>query len=114
MEKIASELLVERLIDWGVEVVFGLPGDGIWAEACGGLGLRVEKPSDVEGAVSEALTHPGPALLDVRVNPDEPPMPPRVRYDQAKGFIPSFLRGQPRRAAIASTIFRDKLSRLEP
>lgn len=27
--KIASELLVERLIDWGVEVVFGLPGDGI-------------------------------------------------------------------------------------
>src|SRR5438094_10352543 len=28
-KKIASELLVERLIDWGVEVVFGLPGDGI-------------------------------------------------------------------------------------
>lgn len=27
--KIASELLVERLIDWGVDVVFGLPGDGI-------------------------------------------------------------------------------------
>ena len=22
-------MLVERLIDWGVEVVFGLPGDGI-------------------------------------------------------------------------------------
>src|SRR5438132_9601939 len=29
MAKIASELLVERLIDWGVETVFGLPGDGI-------------------------------------------------------------------------------------
>ena len=25
----ASEVLVERLIDWGVEFVFGLPGDGI-------------------------------------------------------------------------------------
>ncbi len=24
-----AELLVDRLIDWGVEVVFGLPGDGI-------------------------------------------------------------------------------------
>src|SRR3954467_4035679 len=24
-----AEVLVERLIDWGVEVVFGLPGDGI-------------------------------------------------------------------------------------
>src|ERR1041384_3668346 len=29
MAKIASELLVERLADWGVDTVFGLPGDGI-------------------------------------------------------------------------------------
>jgi pyruvate dehydrogenase (quinone)/pyruvate oxidase len=29
MSKIASESLVERLIDWGVDTVFGLPGDGI-------------------------------------------------------------------------------------
>jgi pyruvate dehydrogenase (quinone) len=29
VHRIASELLVERLIDWGVDVVFGLPGDGI-------------------------------------------------------------------------------------
>jgi pyruvate dehydrogenase (quinone)/pyruvate oxidase len=29
MRKIAAELLVERLIDWGVDTVFGLPGDGI-------------------------------------------------------------------------------------
>src|SRR5437764_1260394 len=25
----ASDILIERLIDWGVEVIFGLPGDGI-------------------------------------------------------------------------------------
>src|SRR5438105_7001457 len=29
MGKIASEALVERLIQWGVDTVFGLPGDGI-------------------------------------------------------------------------------------
>src|SRR5438552_12223459 len=29
MAKTASDLLVERLIDWGVEVVFGYPGDGV-------------------------------------------------------------------------------------
>src|SRR5437588_2044180 len=29
MAKLASELLVERLADWGVATVFGLPGDGI-------------------------------------------------------------------------------------
>ena len=25
----ASDLLVERMIDWGVDTIFGLPGDGI-------------------------------------------------------------------------------------
>src|SRR4030088_2973155 len=29
MKKIAAELLIERLVDWGVDTVFGLPGDGI-------------------------------------------------------------------------------------
>src|SRR5512141_2270994 len=29
MAKTAGDILVETLIDWGVEVVFGLPGDGI-------------------------------------------------------------------------------------
>src|SRR5207237_3558680 len=29
MAKTAADVLVETLIDWGVEVIFGLPGDGI-------------------------------------------------------------------------------------
>jgi len=29
MAQIASELLIERLAEWGVDTVFGLPGDGI-------------------------------------------------------------------------------------
>src|SRR2546423_4164588 len=29
MAKTTAEIIVERLIDWGVSVIFGLPGDGI-------------------------------------------------------------------------------------
>src|SRR5258708_32982093 len=29
MPKIASDVLIERLADWGIDTVFGLPGDGI-------------------------------------------------------------------------------------
>jgi pyruvate dehydrogenase (quinone) len=94
-------------------VRFGTPMNfAPFAESCGGLGLRVEKPGDVESAIRDAFAHKGPALVDVVVNPDEPPMPPKVRYDDAKGFAESFLKGQPRRAAIASTLFRDKLEQL--
>jgi pyruvate dehydrogenase (quinone)/pyruvate oxidase len=105
------------------QMVLGFPEYGVrwekpadfspWAESCGGLARRVEHPGDLDGAVREAFAFDGPALVDVHVNPDEPPMPPRVKYEQAKGFAESFLRGQPRRAAIASTLFRDKLDQLK-
>jgi pyruvate dehydrogenase (quinone) len=105
------------------QMVLGFPEYGVrwersakfstWAQACGGLGLRVEKAADVESTIVQALEHDGPALVDVVVNPDEPPMPPKVRYDQAKGFAEAFLKGQPRRATIASTVFRDKVDKLK-
>jgi pyruvate dehydrogenase (quinone) len=84
-----------------------------WAESCGGRGIRVEKPGDVEPAVREALEHEGPALVDVVVNPDEAPMPPKIHYDEAKNFAESFLKGTPRRASIASTLFRSKFDQLK-
>ena len=29
MSQTVSDLLLERLLDWGVDTIFGLPGDGI-------------------------------------------------------------------------------------
>jgi len=105
------------------QMVLGYPEFGVrfsqpmrlapYASSCGALGVEVEKASEVEDAVRTALAHPGPALVDAHVNPDEPPMPGKVAYDQAKGFAQAFLRGQPRRATIASTLFRDKLDQLK-
>jgi pyruvate dehydrogenase (quinone) len=94
-------------------VRFGTPMEFAgWAESCGGLGMRVEKAGDLDPAIRDAFAHRGPALVDVVVNPDEPPMPGKVRYEQAKGFAEAFLKGQPRRVSIASTLFRDKLEQL--
>jgi pyruvate dehydrogenase (quinone)/pyruvate oxidase len=84
-----------------------------WAEACGGRGIRVEKVGDLEPAVREAFEFQGPALVDVAVNPDEPPMPAKIHYEEAKNFAESFLKGTPRRATIASTLFRDKIDQLK-
>ena len=104
------------------QLVLGYPEYGIrfgrapdfapWAQACGGKGIRVDKAGDVEGAIKEALSFEGPALVDVLVNPDEPPMPGKVEYEQAKGFVKAFLAGQPRKSTIASTLFRDKITEM--
>jgi thiamine pyrophosphate-dependent acetolactate synthase large subunit-like protein len=104
------------------QMVLGYPEFGVrhrgtanfaaFATANGALGLRVEHAHDVEAAVKEAFEHPGPVLVDVLTNPDEPPMPPKVSHEQALKFAQAFLRGQPHKASIASTIFRDKVSEL--
>ena len=106
------------------QMVLGYPEHGVrypqpfvnyaaLAEANGALGVKVEKAADVRGAVQQVLAHSGPAILDVNVNPDEPPMPGKVQYDQAKKFTEAFLRGQPRKATIATTLFKDKISQLK-
>jgi len=46
-----------------------------FAAANGALGLRVERAAEVEPAVRRAFAHPGPALIDVLVNPEEQPRP---------------------------------------
>jgi len=83
------------------------------ATSNGALGVKVERAGEVRTAVRHALSHNGPALVDVNVNPDEPPLPGKVEYDQAKKFAQAFLRGQPRKATIASTLFRDKIDQLK-
>jgi pyruvate dehydrogenase (quinone) len=83
-----------------------------WARACGGYGVKVTTPGDLRPAVQAALRHPGPALVDCDVDPNEPPMPGKISYKQAKSFTESFLHGQPHKAATFAAIARDKINEL--
>ncbi|HEX6522965.1 MAG TPA: thiamine pyrophosphate-dependent enzyme [Streptosporangiaceae bacterium] len=105
------------------QMILGYPEHGVrypqppadyssFATANGAFGAKVTKPGELRGAVQQALAHDGPALLDVNVNPDEPPLPGKVEYEQAKKFAEAFLRGQPHKATIATTLFRDKIQQL--
>jgi pyruvate dehydrogenase (quinone)/pyruvate oxidase len=106
------------------QMVLGYPEHGVrypepfadyaaFAAANGALGVKVERPGDARAAISQALAHDGPAIVDVNVNPDEPPLPGKVEYQQAKKFAQAFLKGQPRRATIANTLFSDKIEQLK-
>ncbi|ROT28170.1 thiamine pyrophosphate-dependent enzyme [Micromonospora sp. HM5-17] len=88
------------------------PDFAAWARACGGYGAKVTDPGDLPDALRAALAHPGPSLVDCDVNPNEPPMPGKVRYEQAKHFTEAFLRGQPHRMATLATVARDKINEL--
>jgi pyruvate dehydrogenase (quinone) len=82
------------------------------AIANGAFGIKVVRPGELPDAIRQALSHDGPALVDVNVNPEEPPMPGKVEYEQAKKFAQAFLRGQPHKATIATTLFKDQIQQL--
>ncbi|GIF02823.1 thiamine pyrophosphate-dependent enzyme [Actinoplanes siamensis] len=111
-----GQILWEQMVlgypEHGVRFGEPQPDYAAWARASGGFGARITAPGDLRQALAEALAHPGPALLDVAVDPNEPPMPGKVNYQQAKKFATAFLHGQPHRAAIATTLFKDKIAQL--
>ena len=135
MAKTAADVLVESLIDWNVEVVFGLPGDGIngpackvgnvfnvgcdllpvdfaaFARACGG-GLTIDDPARGGETLDQALATAGPVIVEAVVDPLAPPMPAKVTVEQAAKFAESLARGEPNRPKIAWTVLSDKVREL--
>jgi len=59
------------------------------AQAMGFQGLNVHSPEEVEPALKQAFTHPGPFLLNIFTNPNALAMPPKVEFAQVIGMAKS-------------------------
>ena len=78
------EMLVDGLPDYQTDN--GTFDYAAIATAVGIHSVRVEQPADVEAALSDALAHPGPALVDLVTDPDALSIPPHITTAQVKGF----------------------------
>ncbi len=65
------------------------------AEMLGLKGLRVEHPEEVGPAWDEALRADRPCVLDVVTDPDVPPLPPHITYEQGKKYAKALIKGDP-------------------
>jgi pyruvate dehydrogenase (quinone) len=108
-------------IKWEQMVFLGNPEYGVdlqpidfakFADACGGSGFSVEDPADCGRTIEEFLKAPGPAVLQATVDPFEPPMPAKVKAEQALHFAESLARGEPNRKKIALTTISDQVREL--
>jgi pyruvate dehydrogenase (quinone) len=78
------EMKAAGLVDFGTELIN--PNFAKLAESAEIFGVRVEKPEELRPALTEALAHDGPALVEVLVNRQELSMPPTISLEQALGF----------------------------
>ncbi|HSF26110.1 MAG TPA: thiamine pyrophosphate-dependent enzyme [Actinomycetes bacterium] len=83
-----------------------------WARACGAHAEKVSEAAGLKEAVRVALAHPGVALVDVDVDPNEPPMPGKVTYQQAKAVAEAFLHGQPHKREMVAAVARDTIAQM--
>src|SRR5918912_1580167 len=56
------------------------------AKAVGIESIRIEQPEDVRAGLTAALTHRGPALVDLVTDPNALSIPPHITAAQVKGF----------------------------
>jgi pyruvate dehydrogenase (quinone) len=78
------EMKAGGFLDAGVNL--DNPNFAAMADAVGVKGFRVEKPQQLEAAISAALKHDGPALVDVVSARQELIMPPTTTFEEARNF----------------------------
>jgi pyruvate dehydrogenase (quinone) len=78
------EMKAAGILDFGTSL--DNPSFAQVANAAGLLGIRVEKPEDLQSALTQALAHEGPDLVDVVVHRQELSMPPTIKFGQMTGF----------------------------
>ncbi|MDD2552073.1 MAG: thiamine pyrophosphate-dependent enzyme [Dysgonamonadaceae bacterium] len=56
------------------------------AEAMGILGIGIDDPDDLKSGLERAFMHEGPVLVSIQTDPNALAMPPKLEFDQMKGF----------------------------
>jgi pyruvate dehydrogenase (quinone) len=80
-----------------------------YAEGLGLKGIRVERPEDVASAWDEALTADRPVVYEAITDPEVPPLPPHIKFEQAQHMAKALAGGDPHAGRIAKQSFKGKL-----
>jgi pyruvate dehydrogenase (quinone) len=83
-----------------------------YAELLGFKGIRVDRPHHVGPAWDEALAADVPVVYEAVTDPEVPPLPPHVTFEQARNLARALARRDPGAAAIIRQSIKGKLQEL--
>ncbi|WP_329789268.1 thiamine pyrophosphate-requiring protein [Lentzea sp. DG1S-22] len=85
-----------------------------YARSIGLQGIEVDDPEQLGAAWETALAFDGSTVLDVRCDPDVPPIPPHATFDQIKDMTEAVLRGDPDAWGVLRRGLHTKIQELLP
>jgi pyruvate dehydrogenase (quinone) len=66
-----------------------------FAELIGLKGIFVDNPDRLSSAWDEALAADRPVVIEVKTDPEVPPLPPHITIQQARKFTEMLIKGDP-------------------
>lgn len=66
-----------------------------YARLLGLGGIRVERPEDIGPAWETALGAAVPTVVEMVTDPNVPPLPPHITFEQAKAYLSALIRRDP-------------------
>lgn len=85
-----------------------------YAELLGLKGIRVEDAEQVGPAWDEALSADRPVVLDIKTDPEVPPLPPHIRPKNMKAFMETLWSGDPEQAHMLRQTVKDMVVDIFP
>jgi pyruvate dehydrogenase (quinone) len=83
-----------------------------YAELLGLKGIRVDAPAQVAPAWDEALAADRPVVYEAITDPEVPPLPPHISFDQARSMAKALAKGDAHRGRIIRQSLKGKLEEL--
>jgi pyruvate dehydrogenase (quinone) len=85
-----------------------------FAELIGLSGIYVDSPRLLGSAWEQALASDMPVVLEVKTDPEVPPLPPHITLQQAKNFSLALLKGDPNESGVIKGAARQVLEKILP
>lgn len=85
-----------------------------FGELLGFKGIYVDDPARMGAAWEEALAADRPVVLEVKTDPEVPPLPPHIQFQQARSFMTTLAKGDSREGNILVDTARQVLSAVLP
>lgn len=85
-----------------------------FAELIGLVGLYVDDAQRLGDAWDEALAASRPVVLEVKTDPEVPPLPPHITLDQARHFARALMKGDPAEGGVIVNTARQVMATVLP
>jgi pyruvate dehydrogenase (quinone) len=85
-----------------------------FAELIGLKGIYVEEPGQLGAAWDEALAAGRPVVLEVKTDPNVPPLPPHISFEQARKFTSMLIKGDPDERSVIAGAAKELLHTMMP